>query len=199
MTSGPVDRLATALEGTERLVAAVRDEQWAAPTPCAEWDVRALVGHLVGGNRMFARILDGEALADARPAQGTDVLGNDPVAAYQSAADLVVAAFGRPGVLDQVVAVPFGSVPGIVALHLRITEVLVHGWDLARATGQEARFPDDLVEQELEFSRGALPKVPPARSPFAPPQPAPDDAPPIDRLAACLGRHVTATPSHGAG
>lgn len=87
---------------------------------------------------------------------------------------------------------PFGTVPGIVALHLRITEVLVHGWDLARATHQVARFPDDIVEQELEFTRGRLPDVSSARRPFAPPRPVPDDAPAIDRLAACLGRPVTA-------
>jgi uncharacterized protein (TIGR03086 family) len=80
----------------------------------------------------------------------------------------------------------------MVALDLRITEVLVHGWDLARATGQPATFPDDLAEQELAFSRAKLADIPSDRSPFAPPQPVAEDAPAIDRLAACLGRSVAA-------
>ena len=85
---------------------------------------------------------------------------------------------------------PFGTVPGAVALHLRLTEVLVHGWDLAQATGQVAAFPQDLAEQELAFTRDALGALPPGRSPFAPPTPAPDTAPALDRLAACLGRRL---------
>jgi uncharacterized protein (TIGR03086 family) len=76
-----------------------------------------------------------------------------------------------------------------VALHLRLTELLVHGWDLAHATGQPTTgLPDDLAEQELAFSRVQLERIPPDRSPFAPPQPIDDAAPAIDRLAALLGR-----------
>jgi uncharacterized protein (TIGR03086 family) len=92
--------------------------------------------------------------------------------------------------MERPVTVPFGTVPGVVALHLRLTEILVHGWDLAHATGQTATFPDDLVEQELDFTRGKLADVPSNRSPFAPPQEVADDAPALDRLAACLGRSV---------
>ena len=76
-------------------------------------------------------------------------------------------------------------------MHLRIVEALVHGWDLARATGQPAEFPDDLPERELTFTRGKLADLPPDGRPFAPPRPVADDAPAIDRLAACLGRRVT--------
>jgi uncharacterized protein (TIGR03086 family) len=103
----------------------------------------------------------------------------------------VLTAFRRPGVLDEQFVVPFGPVPGIVAAHLRIVEMLVHGWDLARATGQSTDFPDDIVEQELAFSRAKLGEIPPGRTPFAPGQPVAQDAAPIDRLAACLGRTVT--------
>lgn len=99
------------------------------------------------------------------------------------------AAFAQPGVLEKVVTVPIGAVPGVVALHLRIAESLVHGWDLAQATGQPTDgLPDDLAEQELEFSRRRLPDLPPDRRPFAPVQPVSDDAPALDRLVALLGR-----------
>ncbi|MCW2884766.1 MAG: hypothetical protein JWL58_1628 [Streptosporangiaceae bacterium] len=134
MTSTPVEQLAKVLDATEQLIAAVRAEQWAAPTPCTEWNVRDLVNHLVAGNRMFAGILHGDAAtpADIPRLQAVDVLGDEPVAAYRDAADAVLTAFSQPGVLEKVFTVPVGTVPGIVALHLRITEVLVHGWDLAR-------------------------------------------------------------------
>ena len=98
--------------------------------------------------------------------------------------------FGRPGVLEETFPMPIGTMPGTAVLHLRLTETLVHGWDLARALGRPAPFPDDLAEQALEFSRAALGNLPPGRMPFAPPKPVPDDAPAIDRLAALLGRDV---------
>ncbi len=68
--------------------------------------------------------------------------------------------------------------------------MLVHGWDLARATGQAGSFPEPLVEQELAFSRAMLDTMPVSNRPFAPPEPVPDDAVAIDRLAALLGRRV---------
>ena len=97
--------------------------------------------------------------------------------AFRESADAVVAAFRRPGALERTVQVPFGTVPGAVALHLRLTEVLVHGWDVARATGQVAAFPEDLAEQELAFTRRRARCGAPRAKPFAPPTPAPDTAP----------------------
>ncbi len=197
MTVATIDALRRALAETERLITAVRPDQWTTPTPCPDWDVRAVATHIVSGNRMFAAILRGEvADGGAGPAPGpvdpreVDVLGDDPPAAFHAAADDLLDAAEGPGVMQQSFTVPFGTVPGAVALHLRTTEALVHGWDLAQATGQEPRFPDDIVDAELEFSRRALPAVSSTRSPFGPPQPVAEDAPAIDRLAALLGRPV---------
>ncbi len=194
MASSPVDELARVHDDAERLVAGVREDQWDAPTPCTEWTVRDLVGHLVGGDRVFAAVLRGDAASPMEAARPADPLGDDPVAAYRAAADEMLAEFRRPGVLERVVTLPIGPAPGVVAAQLRIVETLVHGWDLARATGQHLGFPDDIVERALELTRARLSDVPPERSPFAPPQPVPDDAPPIDRLAAALGRLVTDRP-----
>jgi uncharacterized protein (TIGR03086 family) len=190
VTHPMVDQLGVALDATGRLVTAA-DQQWTLPTPCTDWNVRELVNHVVVGNQLFADILSGRSMpAAAGRGPATDRLGDQPAVAYRAAADAVLAAFGQPGVLEQTFTVPFGTVPGIVALHLRITELLVHGWDLATAIGQPAIFPDEIVEQELEFTHGALAAVPATRSPFAAPQPVADQAPPIDRLAALLGRPV---------
>jgi uncharacterized protein (TIGR03086 family) len=187
-TATSVDQLARLLDDVEQLIGGVRDDQWTAATPCTEWNVRALVNHLVRGNRLFAAVLRGGQPAPAEPA---DVLGDDPRAAYRASADAVLEAFRQPGVLERVVTAPFGTAPGRVALHIRNTELLVHGWDLARATDQSTSFPEPLAQQELEFSRGAIGQFGQGRSPFAPPQPVAEDAPAVDRLAALLGRKVT--------
>ena len=163
------DRIARAVDATGQLVAAVRDDEWAIPTGCTGWTVRDLVGHLVGGNRAFAAMAAGE-----EPPGGDDLLGDDPLAAYRESGEALRAAFTRPGVLDEVFRVPAGTLPGAVVLHLRLTELLVHGWDLARATGRSTTvLPADLAEQELAFSRGQLDRMPPGRRPFAPPNRSP--------------------------
>jgi uncharacterized protein (TIGR03086 family) len=182
--AGPLARLATDFE---QLITGVRPDQWTAPTPCTEWNVRNLVNHVVRGNRQFATALRGEP---PPPAEPLDVLGDDPLAAYRAASAEMLEALRQPEAMQGTVTVPFGTVPAGLAVHLRNTELLVHGWDLARATGQPTPFPDQLAEQELQFSRGALSQIPPGRTPFGPSQPVADDARAIDRLAALLGRHV---------
>lgn len=190
----PLDDLAAVVDAVGDLVATVRPDQWRDPSPCPEWNVHELVNHLVMGDRLFTDVLRGEAgmAPGTLDPKATDTLGSDPTAAYADAARALIAAGARPGALERVVVVPFGAVPGVVAVHLRVTEALVHGWDLAQATGQRPRFPDDVVERNLEFTRGALPDVPAGRAPFASPQPVPDDAPAIVRLAGMLGRRPDA-------
>jgi uncharacterized protein (TIGR03086 family) len=87
--------------------------------------------------------------------------------------------------------VPFGTVPGAVALHLRIREILVHGWDIARATTQRPMCDAAVAEQELELSEAALAQLPSDRNPFGPPTQPPIHASALDRLSALLGRNVT--------
>src|SRR4051794_28626602 len=186
----PTAALAEALALTGRLVAAVRPEQWAWPTPCPEWDVRQLVDHLVSGQQLFARVLRGVPFEEALPAVRAvpDRLGNDVGAAYDRSGRELVAAFAGPGVLERTVRVPFGTVPGAVALHLRITESLVHGWDLATALGVPFDPPAALVEPELAFGAPLLAQVPPERRVFAPSRSAAEGARPIERVVALLGR-----------
>lgn len=192
MNAASVDELATTLGTVGDLIAGIREDQWHAPTPCPEWNVRQLVNHMVMGNRLFASILRGEAVVqpEALDPEAGDQLGGSPEAAYRESVQDLVAAFRRQGVLDQLFQVPVGTVPGIAALHLRMVEDLVHGWDVARATDQQLRIPDEIVQQEWEFSRDKLADVPPDRSPFAPSQPVPEHASPLDGLAALLGRAV---------
>jgi uncharacterized protein (TIGR03086 family) len=178
-----LDDLQQALADAGRLVEALRDDQWGASTPCSDWDVRDVVRHLTAGNALFAGAIAGKQVPD----EGVGLLASD-AAAYARSVELLVTAATTPEALDQLVSVPFGVVPGPVAVQMRVVEALVHGWDVARATGQPTTFADDLVDRTDAFTRQLLERVPPGRSPFHPPAPAADDAPPLDRLAALLGR-----------
>ena len=186
----PAAELEEALALAGRLVAGVKPDQWELPTPCTEWNVRQLVDHLVVGHQLFARVLRGEPFEQAVAAVRSvgDRLGDDAAAAYDASAREVLAAFTAPGVLERLVRVPFGTVPGAVARHLRIVECLVHGWDLATALGVPFDPPAPLVEQEIAFSGPMVRQVPPERRVFAPSRPVAEEAPPIERLAALLGR-----------
>lgn len=190
MTAAPIDDLTAVLGHVTDLIGGIGRDRWNNPTPCPEWKVRQLVNHMVMGHRLFTGILRGDATVapGALDPAADDVLGDDPVAAYRAAAADLLAAFDQPGVLERIFHVPVGAVPGIAAVHLRAVEELAHGWDISRATDQHPRFPADVVERQLEFTRDKLADVPPDQSPFAPPQPVPDDSPPLDRLAALLGR-----------
>jgi uncharacterized protein (TIGR03086 family) len=188
MTDDPTDRLAPlahAVDATGGLIMAMRDDQWSAATPCADWDVVALVEHLVAGHDLFA---------DALGAPASAARGEHLAARYADSGARLLTAFGAPGALTRTVTVPFGTVPATVALHLRVIEALVHGWDLVQATGLPLQVDDAVAEEELRFTMGALAGAPPdrLRARFDPPQPVSDDAPPLERLAAALGRDVTA-------
>jgi len=183
--------LEQAVRFTGDLLDGVRPQQWDDATPCTDWDLRALTRHVIVGNQMFAQIVSGE-IAGPHAADLTvaDVADSDLADVYRRSAGALLAAFRPAEVLRREVTVPFGTVLGVVALHLRITELLVHGWDIAHSTGQCTTVPERLAEQELEFTVEKLKELPPGRGPFAPPQPVADDAPALDRLAACLGRAV---------
>ncbi|ACV77235.1 TIGR03086 family metal-binding protein [Nakamurella multipartita] len=189
-----VDELRQACAGMQTLVDGVRPAQWGAPTPCSEWDARALLNHVVFGNRSFTSILHGDPAPpqeQIRTMRDRDYLGDDPAAAWRDSADGLLAAFTGPEVLGREFRSPLGPLPGAGLARLRITETLVHGWDLARATGQSAPFPQEIVEATLSFTRRQLSDGS-VRSalPFAAEQPAAADAPPLDQLAALLGRAV---------
>jgi len=167
-----------AVAAATRVVDGVRPEQWASPTPCLDWTAAQLLTHLATGTAGLAAGLRGE---DPSP------VDDDPAAAFHRATTVLLEATSQPG-LPATVTIPVGTVPVPVALGLRTTELLVHGWDLARATDQTMTAAEEAVERAIGFSRGFLGRVPADRTPFAPPQPVADDAPALDRLAALLGR-----------
>jgi uncharacterized protein (TIGR03086 family) len=186
MTDEGLSDLHDAGTALARVVASVGEDRWTAPTPCSEWTVAELVGHVTLGNRISTALLRGED----RPGGAQLPAAELPAAFDRSMADLEEA-FGRPGALEQTVTLPIGDIPATAARDLRVTELLVHGWDLALATGQDLSAPERAVQRALMFSREFIHRIPPGRQPFARSQDVPQDAPALDRLVALLGRHVS--------
>src|SRR3954462_14301699 len=97
-----------ALGSTGSLVARVRPEDWHLPTPDDDWDVRALVGHVVSGNLWAAELAAGATIEGGGARLDGDVLGADPRAAYDASGASAAAAFEAPGALDALCAVSYG-------------------------------------------------------------------------------------------
>jgi uncharacterized protein (TIGR03086 family) len=170
------------------LIDGVSTDQLDAATPCPAWTVRALVGHLIAGNLKYIEIARGTDWSRGAP----DVeLDDDPAAMYRRTADTMLEAWGRPGALERETPLPVGRGRAEAALYIHLGETLVHGWDLAMATGQTPVFDDDVVEASLTQFRSWLPPQRPPGSPFSDARPVGEDAPLIDRLAGYLGRDVT--------
>ncbi len=176
-----------ALDATGRVVARIPADRWRVRTPCPEWDVRGLVSHLVSGNLWAAELGTGETIEQVGDRLDGDLLGADPAAAYVASARAASDVFHRPGALDAPCAVSYGPVPGSVYAGHRLIDVLIHGWDLATATGQDAALDDDLVEACRQVVQPQIDMLR-ASGAFGEGKPVPPGASGQARLLAMLGR-----------
>jgi uncharacterized protein (TIGR03086 family) len=114
-----------------------------APSCCDEWDVRTLLNHMLQTQRYFVGSARGE---DVAPPGGTppDVLSDDPGADFERARAETLQVFGEPGVLDK-------TGP---ALGIAFGDQLLHGWDVATSTGQDATMPAGLADAAYSFIYG---------------------------------------------
>lgn len=141
---------AAALERTALTVGAIAPDQWPLPTPCEGWDVRYLLNHVIAGNLWAHELVGGRTIEEVGGRLDGDRIGEDASAAYAASAQLARDAFSAPGAMEAPCAVSYGPVPGSVYCGHRLIDVLVHGWDLAKATGQDASLPEDLCRTCLE-------------------------------------------------
>lgn len=181
------DLHAQALDATGRIVAAVPADRWHTDTPCKEWDARGLVNHLVSGNHWAAELAAGKTIGEVGDRLDGDLLGQDPAGAYDASARAAAEVFRRPGALDAPCAVSYGPVPGSVYAGHRFIDVLIHGWDLAVATGQDPTIDPRLAAacQEVLAPQAALFR---AAGAFGDEIPVPPGASAQTRLLALAGR-----------
>ena len=178
---------ARSLAGNRRFVAGVEASQWDLPSDCEDWTVRELVNHVVAGNYWAGELAAGASIDDVGDGLDGDVLGDDPLAAYDASAAVAASVFRQPGAMDAPCAVSYGPVPGSVYCGHRFLDVLVHGWDIARSTGQDATLDPELVTACWEVIEPQLPELQGSGA-FGEALPVPDGADAQTRLLALLGR-----------
>ncbi len=175
-----------ALDAFSALVDGVAQGEWHQPTPCHEWDVRALVNHVVGENRWAPLLLDGATVTEVGSALDGDLLGDDAVGAWHASAKLACDAAARAAP-DATVHLSFGDVPAGEYLWQLTADALVHAWDLARATGQPEPLPRGAVDACAQWFDGTEDAYRAAGVIGAPI--AVDDGSPQDVLLARFGRN----------
>ena len=191
----PRPAFASATATAVAVAAAVRPDQLAGPTPCPEYDVRALLGHLVSVLRRVAAVGRG-APPFSVPQVTADVPDDAWGAIARAAADDVLTVWADDDLLGRQLTLPFGTLPGAAALATYTGELTTHTWDVAAATGQVPEWDPRVITAALAATRRALPAGNRGEGvPFGPVVPVPDDAPLIDRLVAWQGRDPRWTPA----
>lgn len=175
-----------ALLATGRIVAGVQPEQLSRPTPCRDWDVRLLLNHIIGGNYMFATVARGGQVEATGEME--DYTRPDPGTHYLDSAESVLSAWAEPGAMERRVHMPFGDIPASAAVSIHFLDIVVHGWDLARATDQDATIATDLAAEALDISSDLLSPELREAGVFGPEIPVAADDPLHDRLVAFMGR-----------
>jgi uncharacterized protein (TIGR03086 family) len=187
---GDVEMMRRVLDETQRVVDGIEPSQLHQPTPCSEWDVRAVLNHVTGGADMFAICVNEGSIADDKLGQlvGGDNLGDDYKGSFKQAADRAITAFEQPDVADKMVTLPFGEMPAGIALRIAIFDVSVHTLDLARGSGQDVDVDPEVLAIALEVGKEML--GPELRGPglFGAEVTVPDDAPIADKVLAFAGR-----------
>jgi uncharacterized protein (TIGR03086 family) len=138
------------------LVDGVRPGQWHDDTPCSEWDVRTLAHHLLYEQRWVPPLCQGQTIEKVGDRFEGDLLGEDASAwpgLLALSIDEAHAAVARPGVLDRTVHLSFGDFPAQEYVTELIADLAIHGWDLARATGQDDAIDPGAVALLLPWAR----------------------------------------------
>ncbi len=166
------------------IVAKVRPDQWSLMSPCTEWTVRDVLNHVIGGVIEVTNAFSGPATFS----QG-DVTGTDPHRAFVEACDRLRAVIAEPAAMESMLTLSYGTFPAPMVIGFQFVDIMTHGWDIARATGQPTNYAPGLNLIALEQGRAMLRDFDRVNSPiFGTERPAPEGASPADQLAAYMGR-----------
>ncbi|MBV9355123.1 MAG: TIGR03086 family protein [Chloroflexi bacterium] len=176
-----------AMTATRAYVDGVQADQWQEPTPCTQWDVWQVANHLIGENLWAGELFVGKTVAEVGSRLDGDLTGDDPATSYRRSAEVAERVVSAPGAMEAVCHLSFGDYPGSEYAGQLFMDTLVHGWDIASATGQDARLDPSLVEACLPLARQLASQFR-ASGAFGDDLAVSADAPPQTQLLALLGR-----------
>jgi uncharacterized protein (TIGR03086 family) len=176
-------------DGFGRHVHAVASGQWHDPTPCDDWDVRTLVNHVAVEQLWVPPLAAGSSVAEIGSRLDGDQLGDDPVAAWDTALAESVRAFASPGALEGTVSLSSGDRATMEYCWEMTTDALIHSWDLARGIGADEQLDPELTELVYERTLPIAEHLQETGM-FKPPVPVADDAPLQTKLLALFGRRA---------
>lgn len=126
-------------------------DNWSDPTPCTDWNVRTLVNHVVGEDRWTKPLVDGKTIAEVGDSFDGDLLGEDPKGSAMAAADEALTAVADRLPAGGKVNLSYGEEDIAEYISQLVADHLIHGWDLAAATGQTRDLDSDLVGEVAEW------------------------------------------------
>ncbi|WP_406370821.1 TIGR03086 family metal-binding protein [Streptomyces sp. NBC_00647] len=173
-----------------RLTDAVTDDRLDGATPCPDYAVRNILGHLAGLSVAFrdAARKDLGATTDTSPDSAVPDIGPGWREALPKALDELGDAWRDPAAWTGMTRAGGVTLPGAVAAAVAADELVVHGWDLARATGQGYEPDAVALRASYEFLSAAAEDPTRGGGIFGPVVPVPDEAPLLDRVIGLSGR-----------
>lgn len=178
-----------AMAGTRAYLDGVRADQWHDPTPCSEWDVKQIANHIIGENLWAGELYQGKAISDVGSTLDGDLAGGDPAKAYRDSVTVASNVVTAPGAMEATCHLSFGDFSGSEYAAQLFMDTLIHGWDVAKATGQATRLDPALVEACLPIAEHITGMFRSAGV-FGEALPVSSDADPQTKLLALVGRRV---------
>jgi uncharacterized protein (TIGR03086 family) len=183
----PIQQLSYILPTLNGVVDRIEPGQLNNSTPCARFTVHDVLDHMIVGGGSFAYLFRGE---EAPEMKAPPVYGRVPAVEFRTSMQDLLDAIMSPGATERMVNTPIGEMPGSVFARFVAFDGLIHGWDLATATGLDYELPPTVIESADEFARGALSAQMRDGDTFKEATAAPRDASPLQRLVAFSGRSL---------
>src|SRR5262245_51889238 len=188
-----IDLYRDSVESFVDRVSQVRPDQWSAPTPCAGWDVRTLINHIVYEQMWSVPLFAGATIAEVGDRFEGDLLGDDPITVATEAGEDARAAISAPGAIDRTVHLSFGDTPAEEYVRQLFADHLIHGWDLAVGIGAD-RTMDPAAVRECAAWYADREEMYRSSGSVGPRVTLPEGASDQDRLLAAFGRDPNGFP-----
>ncbi len=134
----------------------ISPDQWPLPTPCTEWDVRALLKHLVYECVWMPPLFEGQTIGQVGDRYEGDILGDDPIAAWNEARKVSIAAVQAPGAMETTTHLSFGDVPGEEYATQVCFDLFIHGWDMRTALGMDTTMDPEILAAIMPWAEKTM-------------------------------------------